>query len=326
MKMKYIFGLITRISGNSRVNGLDSLLERYDTTLHENSKNPIGPGKHSKKRHPFTNDKMMLLDIPFSKFTRLFPAMVKVQLSFRKAIGYARKPTNSTKTRIHEAFQKLLEDKARHWGALDVRYTSVPEDLIFKGKSIPYRYAIVITGEMDKEKIMTAPSVDCMIEVQKTYGNTGVIANKIAKFLRNNGYNAVPCHSLGGVVDYPALAQEAGMGILGRHGLLISKINGASQRIAAVFTDVENFQNRPGEDYSWVPEYCDTCGSCVKNCKVGAIYETKVVDESGQYTTTDGDKCLEYFSTHYGCSICIKVCPFTRVGYDKLRKAYKRTK
>ncbi|MCD1295794.1 hypothetical protein CUJ83_12375 [Methanocella sp. CWC-04] len=326
MKMSSIFGLIKRISGNNDVNGIDSLLEKYDATLYENSANPIVSGIHSKKRHTFMNEKMMMLNIPLSKLMRLLQALIKVQLSFRKAIDYARSQTNSNKTEVDGSFQKTLENKAKNWGALDIAYIRIPDEFIFKGKSIPYKNAIVITGEMDKENILTAPSVDCMIEVQKTYGNTGVIVNKITKFLRSNGYNAVPCHSLGGVVDYPALAQRAGMGALGRHGLLISKANGASQRIAVVFTDIENFQNTPGEDYSWVEEYCTTCGRCIKNCKVGAIYEKKVIDESGQYTTTDGDKCLEYFSTHYGCSICIKVCPFTKAGYDKLKKAYQRAK
>lgn len=311
-----------RLSGNKNAEGLDSLLENYDAALHEYGIDPIVSGKHSKERRPFANDKMMMTDIPLFKLIKLLPAMAKVQLSFRKTIDYAKNRTGSNRKHVDLSFQKALEDKARQWGALDIAYVRVPDDMIFKGKSIPYRYAIVITGEMDKEKILTAPGVDCMIEVQKTYGNTGVTANKIAKFLRDSGYNAVPCHSLGGVVDYPALAQKAGMGVMGRHGLLISKANGASQRIAAVFTDIENFKNSPGEDYSWVEDFCKNCGRCIKNCKVGAIYEEKVIDGSGQYTTTDGDKCMEYFSTHYGCSICIKVCPFTKVGYDKLKSAY----
>ena len=195
----------------------------------------------------------------------------------------------------------------------------MPDEIIFRGKSIPHRNAIVITGEMDKDKIATAPSFECMTEVQATYADTGTIVTKIAGYLRRRGYAAVPCHSLGGVVDLPALAQHAGMGAHGRHGLLISKKNGASQRIAAVFTDIENLPLCQSSEYEWIPDFCATCGRCIRSCPVQALYEEKQLDEWGQFTTTDGDKCILYFARNYGCSICIKVCPFTTKGYEAVR-------
>jgi epoxyqueuosine reductase QueG len=37
-------------------------------------------------------------------------------------------------------------------------------------------------------------------------------------------------------------------------------------------------------------------------------------------THNDSQKCFPYFVANYGCSICIKACPFSPMGYEKLRE------
>jgi hypothetical protein len=44
--------------------------------------------------------------------------------------------------------------------------------------------------------------------------------------------------------------------------------------------------------------------------------------EFGQASSTDGDICLPYFHTHFGCSMCVGVCPFTRRDYHTIKKAW----
>jgi hypothetical protein len=35
---------------------------------------------------------------------------------------------------------------------------------------------------------------------------------------------------------------------------------------------------------------------------------------------------MSYFNDNFGCTICVKVCQFTKVGYDKLYEEYLKTK
>jgi hypothetical protein len=40
----------------------------------------------------------------------------------------------------------------------------------------------------------------------------------------------------------------------------------------------------------------------------------------------DKDLCFPYFSDYYGCSVCIRVCPFNNIAYDKLKVQFLKAK
>lgn len=86
----------------------------------------------------------------------------------------------------------------------------------------------------------TAPSMEAQIEVMRVYGETGKAVNKISKYLRENGYNAVSNHSMGGSIDYCKAGMIAGLGYIGRHGMLMTPQNGSCHRSAIVYSDIEN--------------------------------------------------------------------------------------
>ena len=73
-------------------------------------------------------------------------------------------------------------------------------------------------------------------------------------------------------------------------------------------------------DFSEISEYCNKCGKCVNLCPVNAIYEKSVVNERGTFTRIDASKYFPYFYKTAGCSICIKVCPFHKFGYENISK------
>ncbi|MGL5914443.1 MAG: hypothetical protein ACRCZB_09785 [Bacteroidales bacterium] len=39
-------------------------------------------------------------------------------------------------------------------------------------------------------------------------------------------------------------------------------------------------------------------------------------DGANKYMNTQ--KCADYFSHHYGCTICVRDCPFNLMGYELL--------
>ena len=55
-----------------------------------------------------------------------------------------------------------------------------------------------------------------------------------------------------------------------------------------------------------------------------AIHEEPITYASGRMTFVSLEKCFRYFAEYYGCSICIKVCPFNNTSYDKLKQTFQR--
>ncbi len=229
---------------------------------------------------------------------------------------------------INEAskeFLEALEKYAFSLGISPLGYVKLPPDLIFKEFGVFYDNAIVLAMEMNKADIDKAPSQDTLNTVFGTYDDLGIAANKITEYLREHGYAAQADHPLGGLVLFPPLAQMAGIGWVGKHGLLITPEFGPRVRLAAVYTNIENLPFSESNDHGWIEDYCGTCGLCVLQCPPKAILDEPVVSETGLVTHISQRDCFEYFAQHYGCSVCIKVCPFSSSvdAYNRLRTIVK---
>lgn len=205
-----------------------------------------------------------------------------------------------------------------------IGYTMIDESDVFKYLAVPYKHVIIFTARQDKDEILTSPSMKSQIEVGRIYGKTGRAANKLTKYLTDKGYGAMPSHSLGGVIDYTKLGSRAGLGVIGNHGLLIEPISGPNHRLGAVFTNIENLDDyfEQTTDYEWVKDFCTKCGKCRRKCPGDAIKAHTTINENGYITSIDYKKCEKYFSEQFGCNICVAECPFTTVGYDKIKSGY----
>jgi epoxyqueuosine reductase len=213
-----------------------------------------------------------------------------------------------------------LECYAKSLGIAEIGYTVVNPRYIFRGFRILYPTAMVFTIAMDREKIKQAPSLPTYIEIFRTYHQVGTIVNKVADFLRERGYNAHAGPALGGDVNYIPVAIDAGLGIAGKHGLLITREHGPRVRLAAVYTDIENLPVASENPHQWIKDYCANCNLCVQKCPAGAIYpETKTLYDGGP-AFIDHTKCAMPFSNDGGCTVCIKVCPFSFAAYDRLKE------
>ena len=222
-------------------------------------------------------------------------------------------------TRIDEDGITELEEFAKNNGALSIGYAVVEPRLVFKNKAVLHPYAIVLSQEMDKERIDTAPSPAAGLAVHETYNQLGQVSNEVARYLRARGYSAHAGHPLGGYALYPPLGQAAQLGWRGIHGLLITPEFGPTVRLTAVFTSIENLPLPQGNNpHEWVEEFCDHCRLCIRKCPVEAIYTEPIVHQDGRLTCANDAKCLPYFAVNHGCSICVAVCPFNKVSYDRL--------
>jgi epoxyqueuosine reductase QueG len=115
----------------------------------------------------------------------------------------------------------------------------------------------------------------------------------------------------------PPLAGKAGLGWRGWQGLLITPQFGVRQRIAPIFIDDQWFEYTDNKEHEWIEDYCEICRKCQKECPTEAILDEKVtridaLEGIGQMKTcVDIMKCFPYFAETLGCSICVKVCPFS---------------
>jgi ferredoxin len=215
-----------------------------------------------------------------------------------------------------------LESYAHDLGIDQIGYTTVDTNLIFKGQSILFPNAIVLTMEMKQSEIDQAPSLAANKEIFRTYYSLGKIVNQLAAFLKNQGFNAQAGPAVGGDVNYVQLASDSSLGMIGKHGLLITENFGPSLRIAAIYTDIENLPAPEENSHQWIRAFCQQCNACVKACPANAIYENPIVYEDFTEQHIDYEKCALPFANNYGCTLCVKNCAFYKNDYQKIKAAF----
>ena len=255
---------------------------------------------------------------------RILPHILSSAKNIRKSFKNLKLNPLKPKMKISSNDLDELKKFAESEGICDIGFTKVPQELIFHKKSIIYDNAIVLAMKMDNQMINTAPSKKAIKNIWYTYDYLGRATLKIADFLRNKGYSSQASHPLGGLVLYPRLAEKAGLGSFGKAGLLITPVNGPTVRLASVFTSIQNLPITEGNEHSWIGEYCKTCLKCIKNCPPQAILKDPIKHDTGRVTHIDNTKCFPYFADNYGCSICIKVCPFNNFSYNDLKVSFEK--
>ena len=255
---------------------------------------------------------------------RMFPIMIPAFLGMYNSLRSTKDNPAAPKTQADPAFLKELEAHALSLGANSVGYATVPARWIFQDKAIAFDNAIVLTMEMDRGGVDSAPSMACETTVMKVYRDLGRVANRIASVLRENGYGAHAGHPLMGLALYPPLAQAAGLGWIGMNGLIITPEHGPRVRLATVYTSIGNLPISEGNPHAWVADFCQGCGICVKRCPPQALLGDPVDHGNGQVTYVDNDRCFPYFSDDFGCAVCIAACPFNRVPYDTIKAGFQR--
>lgn len=260
--------------------------------------------------------------IPKSRLTSL-PQILKCLHEMKKSYKSITKNPKEYKTVIDESTLKELQEYIKGLNIDDIGYTTVVPDMIFKDRVILHKNAIVLIMEMKKEKIDTSPSAISQNEIMRTYYELGRVANKICDFLRSRGFSAQGGPALGGDVSYPPLAESAGLGAMGKHGLLIHPKFGPSLRIGAVYTSIENLPKKEDNEHLWLRSFCSSCKRCAKKCPVQAIYNEDIVNHDGSLTSIDYRLCATPFARQHGCTLCVKNCIFFKGDYDKLRSMKK---
>jgi len=175
-----------------------------------------------------------------------------------------------------------------------------------------HNFAIAFTVEMRYEKVEQAPYIGITGESADRYLRAARISIELAGRIRAMGYPA-RAHIAGSnyQIILPAVAHDAGLGELGRHGYLISRRFGSRVRLGAVTTDIPLITDRPIT--FGVQDFCDVCLKCATACPSASI-------PKGEKTAVRGvekwllhpESCLHYWRTiGTDCGLCMKVCPYS---------------
>jgi reductive dehalogenase len=175
-----------------------------------------------------------------------------------------------------------------------------------------HAYAIAFTTEMDKTMIHSAPTGSIVMESGQQYLDSGTVAIQVAKFIQNLGYSA-RAHIDGNYhVVCPLVARDAGLGEIGRMGLLMTPQLGPRVRISVVTTDLPLLIDKRTPDYS-VTDFCMMCKKCALACPSKAIsFEDKEEIDGVRRWQINSEACFTLWST-YGtdCGRCVAVCPYS---------------
>jgi epoxyqueuosine reductase len=194
------------------------------------------------------------------------------------------------------------------------------------------RFAIALAVEEEYYAIKTSPLEPGSAATGLGYSHMAFVAGSLAHFIRDLGYTAIPSGN-DTALSIP-IAIDAGLGELGRNGLLITKKYGPRVRLCKVITDLPLVPDHPIE--FGVSDFCKVCKKCAEKCPGQAIQYCDQTTEALNVSNNagvlkwpvDAEKCLGYWSRSSSCTNCIRVCSFNKIEgwlHDKVRSSIKHT-
>ena len=143
-----------------------------------------------------------------------------------------------------------------------------------------------------------------------------VVARRLRSILSGLGRRAPGLHGRVFVDTAPVMekvwAQRAGLGWIGRNGLLVQPGLGSFTVLGGIAVDAEVEPDGPAADG------CGDCTECVEACPVGAISGDRLVDVRACLSRLTSERTappagrLEQLAgrSAYGCDLCQEACPY----------------
>ena len=194
--------------------------------------------------------------------------------------------------------------------------------------SIGVSVAVLLPGNIISD-LQTAPTKEYydMYYTLNHQLNDIVTAGEI--FLQENGFEAYAqtterveinqnrCTKL----PHKTVATRAGLGWIGKNGLLVTKIFGPAVRISSLLTNAPLTCDKPVNS-----SLCGTCTLCVKSCPAQALHGTLWEAGIKREKIVDVERCykkqIEIMHRETGieadlCGRCFAVCPYTQRHLEK---------
>jgi reductive dehalogenase len=207
-------------------------------------------------------------------------------------------------------------------GAHSVGFTSLQEYHLYSHKGrgphsgspihLRHEHAIALTVEMNHRMMQSAPKASSIMESSEQYLNAGVLALKLAAWIRELGYEATAHIDGNYEVLCPLVAVDAGLGTIGRMGLLMTPRLGPRVRISVVTTNMPVSYGKARPDRTTL-HFCHLCKKCAGVCPASAIPDgPREIIEGKERWQIDSERCYHYWTTSgTDCGRCISACPYS---------------
>ena len=180
---------------------------------------------------------------------------------------------------------------------------------------IPHRYAICLGFASDYEKFLSNNSR--ISDAEYGLGNIHTIPTTfmLASYIREMGYPACAQYYGTYKLNPIPLAVDAGLGELGRHGMLIHEEYGSRLHLAVVTTDLPLAVDEPVD--IGVEDVCKYCKKCARTCPSHSIpFGGKEVYNGVEKYRVNVDTCYKYrlaARDQWGaCVICVSSCCYNK--------------
>ncbi|MFA9389221.1 MAG: 4Fe-4S dicluster domain-containing protein [Prolixibacteraceae bacterium] len=216
--------------------------------------------------------------------------------------------------------EQTLVLKGKQLGAVSVGFTPLYPHHFYsiKGRGTNYgkpirnshQFAIAITVEMNKEAVDQAPFAPVIVESTKQYLHAGKVAIGLAEYIRQLGFDATAHIDANYEVICPLVAMDAGLGDIGRMGLLMTPNLGPRVRIAVVST---NLQLKPSKSLTRnsVQYFCMICKKCAAACPSQAIQKSNEIKNGQVRYRINHERCYGFWARiGTDCARCMSVCPY----------------
>jgi len=220
-----------------------------------------------------------------------------------------------------QSLTSYIKSWAKYLGAADVGVTELKDYHIYthigRGDNygdevkLDHKYAIVFTVEMNHDMVSRAPEGPIVMESAKEYLISGSVAVQVADFIRQLGYPA-RAHIDGNYhVVCPLVAKDAGLGEIGRMGLLMTPKLGPRVRISVVTTDLVLSVDETTNDTS-VIDFCEKCKKCADACPSRAIPTGPRITPEVDHWQINSEACFTFWCiVGTDCGRCMAVCPYS---------------
>ncbi|AEF17705.1 4Fe-4S ferredoxin iron-sulfur binding domain-containing protein [Thermoanaerobacterium xylanolyticum LX-11] len=218
--------------------------------------------------------------------------------------------------------QMIILEKIKEWGASDVGFSYLGDVLPESLQDLKYGITVLIKlSDRIINEIDDKPTYTYFHHYRSVNTLIDQITLKTMLLLEEWGYNAlaVPASQsikeLGeyrGLFQHKTAATMAGLGWIGKNGLLVTEKYGPRVRLGTVLTD---FNLNPGIPVT--ESRCGDCNLCVTSCPAMALHGRLWKVGMDRKEIVDAHACSEYMNKnfkHIGrgsvCGICIRVCPY----------------
>ena len=228
----------------------------------------------------------------------------------------------STREMDPEKASRFISAWLRRTGAHSVGFTRLKAYHLYShkgrgpGSGLPihqnHPYAIALTVEMDHRMMQSAPMGTSLMESSEQYLRSGILALKLAAWIRELGYEATAHIDGNYEVICPLVAVDAGLGTIGRMGLLMTPRLGPRVRISVVTTNMPVTMKEIRPERTTL-HFCHLCKKCAAVCPAAAIPDgpRKSVDGKERWQI-NSEKCYHFWTVSgTDCGRCVIACPYS---------------